>query len=103
LSGPGALAPPIGPSAKIQLTPKPLRIQVVKPSAEARERAERLLAKLRGPASESERTAQTRRGLEVLEWIGNESARELVEILAKGADGAALTEEAKAMLARWRR
>jgi WD40 repeat protein len=74
-----------------------------KPSAEARERAERLVTKLRSPSSESERTAQTRRGLEVLEWIGSESARELVEILAKGADGAALTEEAKAMLARWRR
>lgn len=73
-----------------------------KPSVEARERAERLVAKLRSPASESERTAQIRRGLELLEWIGNASARELVEILAEDAERTALTEEAKATLRRWR-
>jgi WD40 repeat protein len=74
-----------------------------KPTAEARERAERLVSKLRGPGSETGRTAQTQRGLEVLEWIGSKSARELVEILAKGADGAALTKDAKETLGRWRR
>jgi hypothetical protein len=74
-----------------------------KPSVEARERAERLLAKLRGPTDEKGRAMQTRRGLEVLEWIGSDSARELVEILAKGAEGSSLTKEAKAALERWRR
>src|SRR5262245_20831427 len=73
-----------------------------KPSVEARERAERLLARFRGPNSEPERQAQNRRSLEVLEWIGNSAARELVELLAKGAEGAALTEEARTMLKRWK-
>jgi WD domain, G-beta repeat len=71
-----------------------------KPSAEARGRAEKLLAKSRGQVETGQR-AQALRALEVLEWIGTAKARELVENLAKGAEGASLTEEAKRSLKRW--
>jgi RNA polymerase sigma factor (sigma-70 family) len=72
------------------------------PGVEARERAERLLAKLRGPVDDQGRLIQSRRGLEVLEWIGTNSARDLVEVLASGAEGAPLTTDAKNALGRWR-
>jgi hypothetical protein len=71
------------------------------PSAEARDRAERILAKVRGREATGG-TAQSLRALEILEWVGTAEARGLVEKLAKGADGASLTEEAKRSLKRWR-
>jgi WD40 repeat protein len=70
------------------------------PSAEARGRAEKLLEKIRSGATGQ--TAQSLRALEVLEWIGTSKARELVEQLAKGAEGALLTEEAKRNLKKWK-
>jgi RNA polymerase sigma factor (sigma-70 family) len=72
-----------------------------KPAAEARQRAEKLLAKIRGRIA-TDRTAQSLRALEVLEWLGTANAREVVEKLAKGADGTSVTEEAKRSLKRWR-
>ena len=77
------------------------RFLAARPSAEARGRAERLLAKIRGRTL-SGQAAQSLRALEVLEWIGTAKARELVENLAKGADGASLTEQAKRSLKRWK-
>jgi RNA polymerase sigma factor (sigma-70 family) len=75
-----------------------------KPSAEARERAERLLSKLGGPTDDRGRAVQMRRGLEVLEWIGTDCARALVEILAKSGDwSSSSAKDAKAALSRWRR
>jgi hypothetical protein len=71
------------------------------PSAEASGRAERLLKRIRGRIL-SGQAAQSLRALEVLEWIGTAKARELVEKLAKGADGASLTEQAKRCLKRWK-
>src|SRR5205823_4708495 len=65
-----------------------------KPAAEARRRAETVLATIRGRAATGQ-AAQSLRALEVLEWLGTAKARELVEKLAKGADGVALTEEAR--------
>jgi hypothetical protein len=68
-----------------------------KPSAEAQDRAERILVKARVWANGLQMT----RALEILEWIGDPSSRRLVEELAKGADDASLTHAAKAMLKRW--
>lgn len=72
-----------------------------KPSAEAGGRAEKVLAMIRGhvPAGEA---VQSLRALEVLEWIGTAEAKELVENLAKGAEGVPLTEEARRSLKRWK-
>jgi DNA-directed RNA polymerase subunit F len=72
-----------------------------KPSVEARQRAEKLLAKIRGGEA-TDQAAQSLRALEVLEWIGTAKARELVEKLAKGAEGVSLTEDAKRILKRWK-
>jgi hypothetical protein len=77
------------------------RFLATKPSAEARERAEKILARIRDGVA-TDQAAQSLRALEVLEWIGTAKARELVEKLAKGADGASLTEEATRSLKRWR-
>ncbi len=77
------------------------RFLAAKPSAEASERVEKILAKLRGREAAGE-LAQSLRALEMLEWIGTAKARELVEKLAKGAEGALLTEEAKRSLKRWK-
>jgi hypothetical protein len=77
------------------------RFLAARPSAEARERADRILAGVRGQAAAGQ-AAQSLRALEVLEWIGTAGARELVEKLAKGADGASLTTEARRSLQRWR-
>jgi len=72
-----------------------------KPAAEARERAEKILANIRGRTALGQ-VAQSLRALEVLEWIGTAKARELVEILAKGAEGASITEAAKRSLKGWK-
>jgi RNA polymerase sigma factor (sigma-70 family) len=71
------------------------------PSAEARQRAEKILAKIRGRDA-TDQAAQSLRALEILEWLGTARARELVERLAKGAEGVSFTEEAKRILKRWR-
>src|SRR5262245_55241929 len=65
---------------------------------EVRRRAEQLLQRLDGP----EKLRQAR-AVEVLERIGNADARKLLETLAKGAPGAALTQDAKESLARLER
>jgi hypothetical protein len=71
------------------------------PSAEARGRADRILAGIRTRGA-ADQAAQSLRALEILEWIGTARARGLVETLAKGTDGASLTEAAKGSLKRWR-
>ncbi len=63
------------------------------PSPETRYRVERLLEKLSTPSPDRLRTS---RAIMVLEQIGTTEAKQLLETLAKGADGALLTEEAKA-------
>ncbi len=72
-----------------------------KPSAEGRQRAEKILAKIRG-RDPTDQVAQSLRAIEVLEWLGTAKARELVEKLAKGADGVSITEAAKRSLKRWK-
>jgi hypothetical protein len=72
-----------------------------RPSAEAKGRAEKLLAKLRGPAATGEALLSLR-ALEALEWIGTAEARRLVERLAGGAEAALRTEEAKRSMKRWK-
>jgi RNA polymerase sigma factor (sigma-70 family) len=72
-----------------------------KPSLEASKRAERILERIRGRAAAGQ-VAQSLRALEVLEWIGTAAAREVVEKLAKGAEGASFTVDAKRSLKRWK-
>ena len=67
------------------------------PSAEVRQRVETLLAKLSTPAPEHLRI---QRAVMVLEQIGTPEARQLLETLSKGAEGALLTEESRAALKR---
>ncbi len=62
------------------------------PSAEVQRRVEDLLNKLSAPA----KRLRIQRAVMVLEQIGSPEAKELLETLSKGADGALLTEEAKA-------
>lgn len=75
--------------------------QVLKnrPCLEVQRRTERILKGLHGPVTSSERL-RALRAVEVLEHIGDSAAQHLLEILAKGAPEARLTEEAKASLAR---
>jgi RNA polymerase sigma factor (sigma-70 family) len=72
-----------------------------KPSAETRRRLEALLEK---SGQESQALApdrlRTLRALEVLELIGSPEARQVLESLARGADGAWLTREAQEGAAR---
>jgi RNA polymerase sigma factor (sigma-70 family) len=77
------------------------RFLASKPSAEARQRAERILAKIRARPATGQ-AARSLRALEALEWIGTAKARELVEKLAKGAEGVSFTLEAKRSLKRWK-
>jgi WD domain, G-beta repeat len=70
-----------------------------KPSAEARQRVERLLAKADDPTGSPERL-RALRAVQVLEQIGSAEARQLLETLSKGAAAAGLTEQAKASLER---
>jgi hypothetical protein len=70
-----------------------------RPSAEARQRMERLMHKLEGPVP----SAETLRGLwtvELLEQLGSTEARRLLKILASGDPSAWVTQEAKASLKR---
>jgi hypothetical protein len=75
------------------------RLLAGNPAAEAKKRAELLLARLEGPLNHPERLRELR-AVEVLEHIATPSARDLLTDLAKGAPGARLTVEAKASLER---
>lgn len=77
------------------------KILATKPSLEASKRTEKILEKIRGRVAEGQ-AAQSLRALEVLEWIGTAKARELVEKLAKGAEGVSFTVDAKRSLKRWK-
>jgi hypothetical protein len=68
-------------------------------SLEVRQRVERLLQKLSGPATGGNLTRDLR-VVELLELMDSKEARQMLETLAKGAEGARLTKEAKASLAR---
>jgi RNA polymerase sigma factor (sigma-70 family) len=70
-----------------------------KPSLEARNRIELLLAKILGPPSSGE-PLRTSRALASLEAKGNAGAKELLRELAEGASDAWLTQEAKRALRR---
>jgi HEAT repeat protein len=72
------------------------------PSAEVRKQAQSLLAKLRFPAYQGE-TLRALRAVQVLERIGTPKAREVLGELAKGAEGAKLSRDAKAALERLNR
>jgi hypothetical protein len=65
-----------------------------KPSLEVHQRIERLLARIKPE------TWRDLRAVEVLERIGSPEAKQVLESLAKGAEGARLTREAKASLER---
>jgi WD40 repeat protein len=69
------------------------------PSPEVRVRAERVLREVDSPAPTAERLRGLR-AVAVLERIGTPEARRVLEGLAKGADQASLTRDAKAALAR---
>jgi dipeptidyl aminopeptidase/acylaminoacyl peptidase len=73
------------------------------PSAEARVRLGNILESLKKGAEGNTNHLSQIRALEVLEAIGTPEARKLVEGLAKGAELAELTVEAKATLARMER
>jgi RNA polymerase sigma factor (sigma-70 family) len=72
-----------------------------KPSLETRRRLQDLMEKV-GPAwwDVSGERLRSLRAVEVLELAGTQQARELLKNLAAGAEGARLTEEAKASLQR---
>jgi len=65
-----------------------------KPSLEVRQRIERLLSSI------EPQHLRALRAVEVLEHIGSSEAKQVLRILAKGAEDAALTKEAKASLER---
>ena len=68
-----------------------------RPSLEARQRLESILAT---PFDEPSEALAQLRALEALEYIGNPDAKQLIEKLATGAPRARLTQEAKASLER---
>jgi len=68
-------------------------------SAEQSQRIKDVLAKLKGPVVAADDTGALR-AVEVLERIGTREAREVLEILAKGAADAPLTLEVQASLRR---
>jgi hypothetical protein len=68
-------------------------------SLEVRRRVEGLLRELEGAVKEPERLREIR-AVEVLELVGAAEAKELLQRLAAGAEGARLTREAKAALGR---
>jgi WD40 repeat protein len=70
-----------------------------KPSLEVRQRAERLLTKLRDAPISGERL-RVLRAMEVLEHIGTSAVRPILASLAQGAPEDPLTQEAKASLKR---
>jgi hypothetical protein len=82
--------------------PKLRQAMAESPSAEVRQRAEKLFEKLRGlvPAGEALRGL---RAVQTLEYIATPEAKQQLESLAKGAPEARLTQEAKASLERLNR
>jgi RNA polymerase sigma factor (sigma-70 family) len=78
------------------------RLLAGRPSLEGRRRAERLLDRLDGPVTDPDRLQQMR-ALEVVEFIGNIEARQLLAELARGYSDAPLTKQASAALNRLRR
>jgi len=70
-----------------------------KPPLEARRRIDEMLAKLR-PAVLPPEALRGVRGVQVLELIANPEARKVLAVLAGGAAGARLTQEAQASLER---
>jgi RNA polymerase sigma factor (sigma-70 family) len=75
------------------------RLLAGNPSAEAKRRAEDLLARIDGPITDAERLRQVR-AVEVLEWVGQGEARDLLKALANGDPEAGLTRDAAAALRR---
>jgi hypothetical protein len=73
-----------------------------KPPLEAHRRIIAMLAKLR-PAVLPPEALRAVRGVQVLEMIANPEARKVLAVLAGGAAGARLTQEAQASLVRLRR
>jgi hypothetical protein len=69
-------------------------------SAETRRRVEDLLSQLRPDATMSPEDVRRYRALEVLEKVNTPEARQLLQALARGAEGARLTHEAKTILER---
>jgi hypothetical protein len=70
-----------------------------KTTNEARVRLESLLTRLRGLQLPPE-TLRAARAIQVLEWIGSDAARQVLEKLPKGGPKARQTQEAKASLER---
>jgi hypothetical protein len=66
---------------------------------EVRRRIKLLLDKLAYPLK-SPKTIRELRAVEVLEHIGTEQARQVLQVLARGESGSRLTEEARASLGR---
>jgi hypothetical protein len=78
------------------------RAQESKPSLETSKRLDALL-QLLGSSTLSGSQVRDLRALEALELGGSEDAEEVLQAIAKGAEGARLTREAKAALDRRRR
>jgi len=64
-------------------------------TAEVRETLQRVLGSLGSPAAEGE-VLRSVRAIQALEWNGTNKAREVLEVLSKGAHGARQTGDAKA-------
>ncbi len=64
-----------------------------------RQRVERLLAQAIGPVPAGDPIREVR-AIELLEWIGDESARDVLDAMAKGAPDARPTRDATAALSR---
>jgi WD40 repeat protein len=75
------------------------KVMMEKPSLETRQRVLALLEKL-GDSFGSPEGLREARAVAAIESIGNAEARELLQTLAKGAEGAWLTQDAKASLER---
>jgi hypothetical protein len=70
-----------------------------KPTLEVRKRIEGLLAKLDGPVTRPDELRGLR-AVEVLERIGSPEAKQVLEVIAAGAPGALVTEDARAAVGR---
>jgi HEAT repeat protein len=70
-----------------------------KPSLEVSQRIERLLSKIEEQQIDPQ-SLRALRAVEVLEHIGSPEAKQVLETLATGAEGARLSREAKASLER---
>jgi hypothetical protein len=73
-----------------------------RPSAEQRRRVEYILGRLRRAVFPPQ-TVSAMKAVELLEYVGTPEARELLEAVAKGADEARVTKDARAALERLNR